>query len=127
MADAMTPTIIKGLEGVYFTETKICKVDGTNGRLWYRGYSIESLAKNSNFEEVSYLVLYGTLPNKDELEQFRTKLVSSMELDKQIIELLKSLNGKMLPMDMLRTAVSALPAFSEKKVYQNDAEERVGE
>ena len=127
MADSSTPTIIKGLEGVYFTETKICKVDGLRGRLWYRGYSIESLAKNSSFEEVSYLILYGRLPKKDELDGFKARLISSMALDNGIVELLKSLNGKMLPMDILRTAVSAMPAFSEKKVYQNDSEEHIAE
>ena len=81
MADNATPTIIKGLEGVYFTETKICKVDGSKGRPWYRGYSIESLAKNSSFEEVSYLILYGSLPNAEALSVFTKKLVSYMRLD----------------------------------------------
>ncbi|MEM0154755.1 MAG: citrate/2-methylcitrate synthase [Methanothrix sp.] len=127
MADNTTPTIIKGLEGVYFTETKICKVDGSKGRLWYRGYSIESLAKNSSFEEVSYLILYGNLPTKDELDAFKKKLVSGMDLPKQVADMVAFLNGKMLPMDVLRTVVSCLPAFAEKKVYQSDSEQHINE
>ncbi|MEM4097742.1 MAG: citrate/2-methylcitrate synthase, partial [Candidatus Micrarchaeaceae archaeon] len=127
MADNTTPTIIKGLEGVYFTETKICKVDGANGRLWYRGYSIENLAKNSSFEEVSYLILYGNLPTKDELGTFKKKLVSGMDLPKQVADMIAFLNGKMPPIDVLRTVVSCLPAFTEKKVYQSDSEEYINE
>lgn len=127
MADNTTPTIMKGLEGVYFTETKICKVDGAKGRLWYRGYSIESLAKNSSFEEVSYLILYGSLPNADALGAFRNKLVSCMALDGKLVDLIKGLNGKMAAMDILRTIVSAMPAFSEKKVFQNENDERIEE
>ena len=127
MADNATPTIIKGLEGVYFTETKICKVDGSKGRLWYRGYSIESLAKNSSFEEVSYLILYGSLPNAEALSVFTKKLVSYMSLDSSIIGLVKMLSPNMLAMDVLRSAVSSLPAFAEKKVYQSEAEEKLEE
>ena len=127
MADNATPTIIKGLEGVYFTETKICKVDGSKGRLWYRGYSIESLAKNSSFEEVSYLILYGSLPNAEALSVFTKKLVSYMNLDSGIIGLVKTLSTNMLPMDVLRSAVSSLPAFAAKKVYQSEAEEKLEE
>ena len=127
MADNATPTIIKGLEGVYFTETKICKVDGSKGRLWYRGYSIESLAKNSSFEEVSYLILYGSLPNAEALSVFTKKLVAYMSLDSGITGLVKMLSQNMLPMDVLRSVVSSLPAFAAKKVYQSDAEAKLEE
>ncbi|MCL4388040.1 citrate/2-methylcitrate synthase [Candidatus Marsarchaeota archaeon] len=127
MSENATPTIIKGLEGVYFTETKICKVDGSKGRLWYRGYSIESLAKNSSFEEVSYLILYGSLPGADALSEFTKKLVSYMNLDSGIIELVKTLSPNMLAMDVLRSAVSSLPAFADKKVYQSEGEEKLEE
>ncbi len=113
------PVINSGLEGIYFTETKICKVDGANGRLWYRGYSIESLAKNSSFEEVSYLLLYGELPKKGDLEDFRAKLFEGMSLPDSIIGLIKEFSGKMAPIDILRTSISALPSY-DKGVYQNE-------
>ena len=68
------PVINYGLEGVYVDESAISKVDGQNGKLWYRGYSIESLAEQSNFEEVCYLLLNGKLPSKAEYDEFSRKL-----------------------------------------------------
>ena len=48
----------KGLEGVIAAESEICQIDGANGKLYYRGYSIEDLAQHSSFEEASYLLLF---------------------------------------------------------------------
>ncbi|MCL4371904.1 citrate/2-methylcitrate synthase [Candidatus Marsarchaeota archaeon] len=114
------PVINKGLEGVYFTESRICKVDGVNGRLWYRGYTIESLAKDSCFEEVSYLLLYGKLPTKAEFEDFKSALIRSMDLEADIVGMIKSFAGRAVPMDILRTVVSSLSVY-ENGVYQDEA------
>ncbi len=100
-----------GLEGAYFTESKICKVDGVNGKLYYRGYSIEELASHSNFEEVSFLLLNGKLPRKDELEEFSANLKKERELPKEIVHIIKNITKKEDPMHILRTAVSALSAY----------------
>ena len=95
-----------GLEGIYFAESSICKVDGINGRLFYRGYSIESLAENSNFEEICYLMLYGKLPTKPDLDGFITKLSSHREIEPQVLEYIRSNAKKSHAMHILRTAIS---------------------
>ena len=63
MAEA---TYAKGLEGVVAAESEICRIDGEQGKLFYLGYSIEDLARFSDFEETTYLLLYGRLPNTEE-------------------------------------------------------------
>ncbi len=105
--------IEKGLEGVYFTESKICKVDGTLGRLCYRGYSIEDLAENSTFEEVSYPLLFGVLPKKGELNTFKKDLSDKRALPKEIIKIIEESVNKCDTMHILRTAVSALPLYDK--------------
>lgn len=95
-----------GLEGVYFAESMICKVDGTEGKLYYRGYPIETLAEHSSFEEVSYLLLYGKLPTKPEFESFSSLLASNRNIEPQVLEYIKSVAGKSHAMHILRTAVS---------------------
>ncbi len=112
MADVVK--IEKGLEGVYFTESNICKVDGTLGRLYYRGYSIEELAENSTFEEVSYLLLFGTLPKKSELNAFKKNLATKRALPKEIIKIIEDGVNKCDTMHILRTAVSALPLYDNE-------------
>ena len=61
------PVLNTGLRGVVIAESRICEVDGANGRLIYRGYLVQDLAKNATFEEVAYLLLYEKLPDKAEL------------------------------------------------------------
>lgn len=103
------PTIYSGLEGVYITESTICKVDGTLGRLYYRGYSIDTLVQNSTFEEVSYLLLYGKLPTKSELDSFKNQLKSERRIPQDVKNIIREMAKTADPMDTLRTAVSALP------------------
>ncbi len=95
-----------GLEGVYFAESMICKVDGIEGKLYYRGYPIEVLAEHSNFEEVSYLLLYGKLPTKTELKSFSFLLSSNRDIEPQVLEYIKTVAGKSHAMHVLRTAIS---------------------
>lgn len=108
MTDEIKPSIIQGLQGVYFTETKICKVDGTAGRLYYRGYSIDVLAENSNYEEVAYLLLYGRLPKSAELDAFKKQLSAERDIPKPVVDLIAGTAATADPMDVLRTAVSML-------------------
>ncbi|MEM0128497.1 MAG: citrate/2-methylcitrate synthase, partial [Thermoplasmatales archaeon] len=91
---AEKPTINFGLEGVYVDESSISLVDGINGKLWYRGYSIDDLAEKSNFEEAVYLLIYGKLPNKSELDAFKTKLADRMELPQEVVDLIKLISGR---------------------------------
>jgi citrate synthase len=67
--------IHKGLVNVVVDETTICAVDGLEGTLYYRGYTIQELVEKSTFEEVSFLLLFGKLPSQFELEMFREKFL----------------------------------------------------
>lgn len=108
------PTINFGLSGVYVDESSICKVDGQQGKLYYRGYSIEDLANKSNFEEVSYLLIYGKLPNRTELDEFVTKLKERRELPREVMDLIRTMAPVSHPMDVMRTGASMLC------MYDND-------
>ncbi len=102
--------IHRGLRGVYFDRSKVCYIDGRAGELRYRGYSIHDLAQQSSFEETCYLLLKGELPAKNQLESFISELKASRKLPREILEIVKAIQ-KAHPMDVLRTAVSALAAF----------------
>ncbi len=113
--------INKGLEGVYFTESAICKVDGQAGKLYYRGYSIEELSKNSNFSEVAFLLLHGRLPNSREMLEFNQSMAKERGLPEGMVSYIKENAQKMHPMDVLRTCVSMLPAY-DTEAYDSSPE-----
>ncbi|MEM0156694.1 MAG: citrate/2-methylcitrate synthase, partial [Thermoplasmataceae archaeon] len=104
-------TISKGLEGIYIADTTLCKIDGANGKLWYRGYPIEVLADKSSYEEVAFLLLYGHLPKKDELKVFTQRLISERDVPDSIEDIIRSFTGRTHPNDVLRTCVSAISAY----------------
>lgn len=103
--------VIRGLEGVVAAETDISYVDGVNGDLYYKGYNIHDLADTCNFMEVAYLLLNGSLPTEEQLQQFRLQTVSEMRLPTQITKMMESLPPSSHPMDVLRTVVSALSCY----------------
>jgi citrate synthase len=107
----------KGLEGVVATTSKICYIDGEEGVLAYRGIDIHELADHSTFEETCYLLWNGGLPTKSQLKELHERLAAERKLDPAIIEMLLSLPKGAMPMDVLRTAVSALGLYDpdEKK------------
>lgn len=115
------PVITKGLEGIYVSESAICKVDGTAGKLYYRGYSIEEIAEHSSFEEAAYLVLYGKLPTASELSAFDAALKESRALPKYVIGIIKGMVGKADTMDILRTALSAMSAEDKEVEDMSEA------
>ncbi len=96
----------KGLEGVVACTTAISFIVGNT--LIYRGYTIEDLSANSTFEEVTFLLWNNRLPNKSELENFKTELNTNMTLDASFIAVLKTLPTNVHPMAWLRTAVSLM-------------------
>lgn len=98
----------KGLEGVIAVESAISYIDGQKGILTYRGYNIEELALNYSFEEVSFLLLKGYLPNETELHDFEKLMSQNRKLPKYIKEILEKLPKTMSYMGVLRTAISAL-------------------
>jgi citrate synthase len=116
-----TETTTKGLEGVVAANSSICYIDGENGVLAYRGIDIHDLANQSNFEEVCYLLWFGKLPTRAELQEFRMQLVRERKLDAQIVSLLRQAPKHVLPMDVLRTMVSAL-SFFDPEEKSNTAE-----
>jgi citrate synthase len=97
-----------GLRGVVIADTRICEVDGANGRLIYRGYLVQDLAENATFEEVSYLLLYEKLPDKDELNEFKGQLADKRALPPEVIAAMKTRPADALPMDVLQAVVPML-------------------
>jgi len=119
-----TTTAPKGLEGVVATNSSICYIDGDRGILAYRGIDIHELADNSSFEETCYLLWFGCLPKRDELKDLQQKLAGERKLDPAIIDFLRRAPKTALPMDVLRTAVSAL-SFYDPEDRKNDHEANV--
>jgi citrate synthase len=111
----------KGLEGVVAAVSSICYIDGDRGILAYRGIDIHELADNSTFEETCYLLWFGKLPTRAELREFTRALAEERKLDASIINLLRQAPRHALPMDVLRTAVSAL-SFYDPEEAVNSAE-----
>jgi citrate synthase len=102
--------IYRGLRDVYVDTTEASFIDGATGKLLYRGYNIHDLAEKSTFEEVIYLLLYGKLPTRAQLEGLDRTLRSSRAIPPEVVEVIR-LVQRAHPMDVLRTAVSALAAF----------------
>jgi len=115
--------IKKGLEGVYALESSISFIDGKKGKLIYRGYTIEDLAKKSSFEEVIYLLWYGKLPNKTQLNSFKRKIVANRKIDANVIAVIKACPKNANAMDALHTADMMLgqcdPDLNDNSVEAN--------
>src|SRR4051812_37990217 len=111
-----------GLAGIVAGETAISTVGKEGVGLTYRGYSIEDLAQNATFEEVAYLLIYGSLPNRGELENYRRKLISLRGLPAPLKTVLEQLPADSHPMDVLRTGCSALGSFEPENAARNQVE-----
>ena len=115
----------KGLEGIVAANSGICWIDGEAGVLAYRGIDIHELAEKSTFEETTYLLWNGRLPNQLALREFTSQLSLARSLDKRIIDLLRSFPTSATPMEVLRTAVSALSFYdADEKDNSHDANVR---
>jgi citrate synthase len=106
----MVAELARGLKDVVLDTTESSFIDGEAGVLLYRGYNIHDLAQHSNFVEVSYLLLYGSLPTSEELGAFEKRLVGFRKLPAEVIDVIRLVKDAH-PMDVLRTAVSAVAAF----------------
>lgn len=100
-----------GLEGVTAGKSAICKVRADVDKLIYRGYDTSELARDAQFEETAYLLLFGALPNKKEVQTFKTEIDSSRAIEQPVVDLIRAFPESMHPMDVLRTGVSALAAW----------------
>lgn len=102
--------IQRGLKGVYFDRSPCTFIDGKAGELRYRGYSIHDLAEHSSFEETAFLLLNGELPDRQQLVSFDAGLKAARQLPAPVLEIIRAVKAAH-PMDVLRTAASALSAF----------------
>jgi citrate synthase len=121
------PTVVagKGLEGIVAANSGICWIDGDAGVLSYRGIDIHELAEKSTFEETTYLLWNGILPHELELREFSSQLALARVLDQRMIDLLRSFPTSATPMEVLRTAVSALSFYdADEKDNTHDANVR---
>jgi citrate synthase len=100
-----------GLRNIEVADTKICSIDGENGKLIYRGYDIFDLVNHSTFEETSYLLLFGDLPDKDNLRDFSEHLSGARDLPRSIIENMKNRAKSARPMDVVQSTISELPDY----------------
>jgi citrate synthase len=116
----MSPKKSVQLSGVVVAETSISSIDAERGALMYRGYDIGDLAEHSTFEEVAYLLVYGDLPDSDQFGAFREEL-SARELPDGVARFIDDNAADSTPMEMLRTAVSAL-SFSDPAEAATDVE-----
>lgn len=116
----------RGLKDVYLDRTQASFIDGVEGKLLYRGYNIHDLAEKSTFEEVVYLLLYGVLPTQAELQELDASLKAGRSIPEEVYRIIEAIQAGH-PMDVLRTAVSALASFdSEVDDNSPDAVRRKG-
>jgi citrate synthase len=107
--------VSKGLDGVVAAQTRLSDVRGDSGELIYCGYDINELAGKVTYEEVIHLLHYNHLPNQRELDELKAMLVAERELPQGVLELLRAVPKDTPPMDVIRTAVSALGCFDPER------------
>ncbi|AEH36599.1 citrate synthase [Halopiger xanaduensis] len=117
----MVDDLKKGLEGVLVAESELSSIDGDEGRLIYRGYTIEDLARGASYEEVLYLLWHGHLPAEDELESFAAALTEERAVSDDVLATMERLaDADEQPMAALRTAVSMFSATEPESDAEAD-------
>jgi citrate synthase len=109
-------TYAKGLEGVIAAESQICKVDGEQGKLYYMGYSIQDLEQHCSFEEVTYLLLYGALPNQSQLDAFQKKMRDARPIKPEILQMVQEFPKDSHPMELLQSVIAYLSGYIDHKI-----------
>lgn len=112
---AFKPKKSVALSGVVAGNTALCTVGKSGNDLHYRGYNILDLAEKAQFEEVAYLLIYGSLPTQSELANYKIKLKSLRGLSEPVKNILQQIPATAHPMDVLRTYVSALGCVEPEK------------
>ena len=118
-------TLDRGFKNTGSTESAITFLNGEKGVLRYRGYSIEELAEKSSFLEVSWLLIYGQLPTKKELEKFTKDISEHSLVHEDVKSILDGYPSKAHPMGVLSSLVSALTAFYPKSLDPNRSQEQI--
>jgi citrate synthase len=120
-------TAARGLENVVVASTRLSAIDGTAGRLSYSGYDIHDLAERASYEEVTYLLWYGELPNERELRDFNARLLAERSLTDSELALVRGIPAGGHGMDALRTLVSGLALLDPcADALEVDQVERIG-
>lgn len=109
------------LSGVVAGNTALCTVGRTGNDLHYRGYDILDIAETCEFEEIAYLLVHGTLPTWAELTAYKNKLKSMRGIPRAVVRVLETLPASTHPMDVMRTACSALGCALPEKEDHNIA------
>ncbi|MBI4432291.1 MAG: citrate synthase [Candidatus Omnitrophica bacterium] len=104
----------KGLEGVVAAQSGVCRIDGQNSQLHYRGYNIHDLVRYSTFEETAYLLLFGNLPTAAQLSGFEKQLISERNIPDEVVRFIQLFPKDIHSMAALRTAISYLSFFDKE-------------
>jgi len=115
-----------GLRGIVVASSKICSVNGEEGKLIYRGFRVTDLAENTTFEEVIYLLLFERLPSAKELSSFRNQLADLRTLPDELIKAMETRPKKALPMDILQASISMIANHdSDTMLFSQDSNIRM--
>ncbi|WP_144902281.1 citrate synthase [Halobellus captivus] len=116
----MSDDLKRGLEGVLVAESELSYIDGDAGKLVYRGYPIEDLAREASYEEVVYLLWHDDLPDAEELQDFASWMAGARSIDDEVLSVVRKLaEAEEVPMAALRTIVSALSAYDEDADHED--------
>ena len=118
-------TLDKGFKNTGSTKSAITFLNGEEGVLRYRGYSIENLSSKSNFLEVSYLLIYGELPTTEILDSFAKEISSHTLVHEDVKSILDGFPSRAHPMGVLSSLVSSLTAFYPKSLDPNRSAEEI--
>jgi citrate synthase len=116
-------TLDRGYKNTGSCESAITFLDGEKGILRYRGYSIEELAENASFLEVAYLLIFGDLPNKAQIEKFHQDIKNESLVDEEMKKILDGFPRSAHPMGVVSSLTSALVAFNPSTVDVSSEEE----
>lgn len=119
-------TLDPGYKNTGSCESAITFLDGEKGILRYRGYSIEELAEKADFLEVAYLLIFGELPNKEQLEKFYNDITEESQVDEEMKKILDGFPKSAHPMGVLSSLTSALVAFNPASVDVSSEEAMYG-
>ncbi|ABX08109.1 citrate synthase [Prochlorococcus marinus] len=108
-----------GLEGVPVTQSSICQINGNEGHLRYRGYAIDELAARSSFLETTYLLIWGNLPNPDELRNFEKEVQMHRRLSFRVRDMMKCFPESGHPMDALQSSAASLGLFYSRRAIDD--------
>ncbi|MDC0204629.1 citrate synthase [Flavobacteriales bacterium] len=123
--DAGVITLDRGFKNTGSTESSITFLNGEEGILRYRGYSIEELAEQSTFLEVAFLLIYSELPTQEELDAFTKDISNHSLVHEDVRAILHGFPSKSHPMGVLSSLVSSLTAFYPKSLDPNRSSEQV--